>query len=115
MQHGPLCLPSLFTAIPLLRCLHLPGICLLCFWLPFVIRSTVILNYNAYRRPMSTIVYAVIAAIVVMRVVGHYQAFQFAIAAYFSLSLGLIFWAASDPMFEMVDWLGFSHGVRTGS
>ena len=44
---------------------------------------------------------------VVMRFVGHYQAFQYATAAYFSLALGIIFWAASDPMFEMVNWLAF--------
>ena len=83
------------------------GIYLLCFCLPYVIRSVVILNYRSYQRPMSTMFYVVIAVIIVMRVVGHYQVFQFAIAAYFSLSLGLIFWAASDPMFEMVDWLAF--------
>ena len=51
-------------------------------------------------------------AAIVMRVVGHYQIFQFGIAAYFSLCLGLIFWAASDPMFEMVDWLAFPDRVR---
>jgi len=83
------------------------GICLLCFCLPYAMRSKVVLNYHAYRRPMSALLYVVIAAIVVMRFVGHYQVFQFAIAAYFSFSLGLIFWAASDPMFEMIQWLAF--------
>ncbi len=83
------------------------GICLLCFCLPYAIRSRVVLNYRVYRRPMSTILYVVIGAIILMRFVGHYQMFQFAIAAYFSLSLGLVFWAASDPMFEMVEWLAF--------
>ncbi len=83
------------------------GSCLLCFCSPYVIRSSVILSYKFYRRPMSTMIYVIIAAIIVMRFVGHYQVFHVVIAAYFSLSLGLIFWAASDPMFEMVDWLAF--------
>jgi hypothetical protein len=83
------------------------GLCLLCLCLPYVIRSKVVLNYRFYRRPISILLYVVIAAMIVMRFIGHYQVFQFGIAAYFSLALGIIFWAASDPMFEMVDWLAF--------
>ncbi len=47
-----------------------------------------------------------------MRIVGHYQIFQFAMAAYLSLILGLVFWAASDPVFEMVQWL--AHPLEQG-
>lgn len=83
------------------------GLCLLCFCIPYAIRSKVVLNYRFYRRPVSSLLYIVIAAMIMMRFVGHYQVFQFAIAAYFSLALGIIFWAASDPMFEMVVWLAF--------
>jgi len=83
------------------------GTSLTSFCLPYTIRRRVVLNYYAYRRPISTIIYVIIAAIIVMPFVGHYQVFHLAIAAYFSFSLGLIFWAASDPMFEMVQWLAF--------
>jgi len=83
------------------------GICSLCFCLPYAMRSRVVLSYHAYRRPISTLLYVLIAAMIVMRFVGHYQVFQFGIAGYVSFSLGLIFWAASDPMFEMVQWLAF--------
>ena len=83
------------------------GFCSLCFGSPYIIRSKVVLNYRVYRRGVSTFLFVVIASLIAMRFVGYRQAFHFGIAAYYSLALGLIFWAASDPMFEMVEWLAF--------
>jgi hypothetical protein len=83
------------------------ALCSTCFCLPFFIRTIVVLNYPKYRRPIRSIGYLAVAAMVVMHFFGHYQAIQYATASYFSLAVGTVFWAASDPMFEMVNWLAF--------
>ena len=83
------------------------GLCSFCFGLPYLVRSKVVLNYRLYRRPISTFLFVVIASLIMIRLVGYRQVFHFGIAAYYSLALGLIFWAVSDPMFEMADWLAF--------
>lgn len=83
------------------------GLCSVGFGLPYFIRSKVVLNYRLYRRPISTFLFVVVASLIMIRLVGYRQAFHFGIAAYYSLALGLIFWAASDPMLDMVEWLSF--------
>jgi hypothetical protein len=90
----------------------LVGTCLICFVGTYPFRSNVILNYRRYRRPIEWLLYVMIAAFILSRLLGHSRDCQFAVAAYFSLALGIIFWAASDPMNELIDWL--SHPLEFG-
>ncbi len=77
------------------------------FTLPFFVRYWLIKHYSRLRRCVGAIFYVALFAFVVARIVGHQQVISLVVVAFVATSLGGLFWASSDPMFEMVAWLAF--------
>lgn len=79
----------------------------LAFLFSYTFRNFGVLNYGRVKRPVKAVPYVTLACVVAMQTFGHEQVFKAVLVAYLSLSVGLIFWASSDPMFEMAQWLAF--------
>jgi hypothetical protein len=80
---------------------------LICFFVPYLFRSIVVLQYSKYRRLITSMPYVLFATIAAILLFHYDHLLKFLFAAHFSFALGTVFWAASDPMYEMVEWLSF--------
>jgi hypothetical protein len=75
--------------------------------LPFFVRHTLIRSYAKVRRGLHHGAIALVISLVATRVLGHGQIGALAFGVYCALTIGVLFWCASDPMFEMMNWLAF--------